>query len=129
MLRHGDQVTVPDRLARKVFVIGEVRQPRSQVMRRGRMSLTEVLADAGGPNPFSAAAGEVFVMRRGGDGRPKLYQLDASQPTALVLADRFIMAPRDLVFVNATGFTRVSRTIAQLFPVFQSIQTAATIAP
>ena len=109
--------------------MGEVLQPRAQVMRRGTMSLTEVLADAGGPNPFSARAGEVFVMRRGGDGRPNLYQLDASQPTALVLADRFPMAPRDLVFVNATDFTRVSRTIAQLFPVFQSIQSAATIKP
>lgn len=129
LLRDGDQITVPDRQARKVFVMGEVLQPRAQVMRRGTMSLTEVLADAGGPNPLSARAGEVFVMRRGGDGRPNLYQLDASQPTALVLADRFPMAPRDLVFVNATDFTRVSRTIAQLFPVFQSIQSAATIKP
>lgn len=121
LLRDGDLITVPDQLSRKVFVIGEVNAAKSQVMRRGEMSLTEVLADAGGTNQFSAAANEVFVLRQGPQGKPLIYQINARNPDALVLADSFKVKPRDVVFVNPTDIVRFGRTLSQFFPVTSGV--------
>ena len=129
-LQHGDLLTVPEKAARKVFVLGEVgnqvgsNQARSYVMRRGTMTLTEVISDAGGLSPFSAAANEVYVMRLDKAGKPVVYQLDASQPQALLMAEQFQIQPRDLVFVNPTGPILLGRFIAQFLPLLQSANVA-----
>ena len=131
MLQNGDVISVPDRAMRKVFVLGEVgnavgvNQARSFVMRRGNMTLTEVLSDAGGVSPFSGAANEVYVLRADGSGKPIVYLLDATQPQALVLAEKFPIKPRDVVFVNPTGPTMIGRFIGQFLPLIQSVNTAA----
>lgn len=114
LLKAGDVVNVADRQSRKIFVMGEVLKPGSQVMRRGKVSLTEVIMDAGGVNQLSVAAGRVYVLRADEYGAPLLYQLDASQPEAMVMGSQFILKPRDYVFVNPTDLTLIGRTIAQL---------------
>lgn len=130
LLKNGDVVSVPDRMMRKVFVLGEVgnavgyNQARSYVMRRGDMTLTEVLADAGGASPFSAAANEVYVMRLDDVGKPVVYLLDATQPQALLLAEQFPIQPRDVIFVNPTGPTMIGRFIGQFLPLVQTVNTA-----
>lgn len=139
LLQDGDVVSVPDRLDRKVFILGEVgnsvgvNQARAYVMRRGRMSLTEVLADAGGVNPFSSAASEVYIMRANPDiesptqaaRNPVVYKLDAGEPEALVLADQFPMRPRDVVFVNPTVPTVIGRFIGQFLPILNPAVTVS----
>ena len=93
-------------------------------MRRGRMSLTEVLADAGGASPFSAASNEIYVMRTDVSGKPMVYMLDAAQPQALLLAEQFPIEPRDVIFVNPTGPTMIGRFIGQFLPLIQTVTTA-----
>lgn len=127
VLRHGDVLTVPDRQARKVFLLGEVMQPKSYLLRRGRVSLAEVLSDAGGPNPLSANAGEVFVMRLDAAGKPLVFQLDAREPAALLLADRFDIQSRDLVYVNPTGVTRAVRIVNQYLPMLQGAASVKSV--
>jgi polysaccharide export outer membrane protein len=128
ILRNGDILTVPDRQSRKVFVLGElggaagINQSRSYVMRRGRMSLSEVIGDAGGLNPFSAAAGKVFLMRPDSNGEPSIYQLDASNPESLIMAEQFTVRPRDVVFVSPTDITELGRFIGQFFPLTSATQ-------
>lgn len=114
LLKAGDVVNVADRQSRKVFVMGEVLKPGSQVMRRGKVSLTEAIMDAGGVNQLTVAAGRVYVLRADENGAPLLYQLDASQPEAMVMGSQFILKPRDYVFVNPTDLTIIGRTFAQL---------------
>ena len=129
LLQHGDILGVPDRQARKIFVLGEVgnangvNQSRSYVMRRGRMSLAEVLSDGGGTNPFSSASNKVYVMRADENGDPIIYHLSARDPVALVMADQFAMHPRDVVFVSPTDMTEIGRFIGQFFPLTSAIQT------
>lgn len=126
LLQNGDVVSVPDRSGRKVYVLGEVgnaagsTQGRSYIMRRGGMSLTEVLSDAGGPNPFTSAANQIYLMRMSPQGKPIIYQLDAREPQALLLADKFPVQPRDLIFVNPTGPTMIGRFIGQFLPIISS---------
>src|SRR5690606_3539723 len=92
-LQHGDVVTIPDR------------------RQRGRTRLAEALSDAGGPNPLSSHAGQVYVLRAGADDRPQIYHLDARSPEALILADRFVLRPRDVVYVDPTQLARAGRVI------------------
>jgi len=128
LLQHGDVITVPDRRERKVFVLGEVMQPRSYQLPRGRTTLAEAIADAGGPNPLSSNTGQVFVMRAGPEDKPLVYQLDARSPEAMVLADRFVLRPRDVVYVDPTQLARAGRVIAQLLPWLQGANTTSNIA-
>lgn len=143
LLHSGDVLSIPDRQQRKIFMLGEVgnsvgaNQARSYVMRRGRMSLTEVMADAGGVSPFSAAATEIYVMRADptassptqGARKPIVYKLSSREPQALVLADQFPMQPRDVIFVNPTGPTVIGRFIGQFFPILNSANTANNFSP
>ena len=140
LLTDGDVISVPDRMSRKVFVLGEVgnsvgsNQARSYVMRRGRMTLAEVISDAGGVSPFSAAANEIYVMRVDPNAanpaeaarKPLVYKLDAWQPEALLMAEQFPIQPRDVIFVNQTGPTMVGRFIGQFFPVLTSVNTVGS---
>jgi polysaccharide export outer membrane protein len=114
-LAHGDVVNVPDRRYNKVFVLGEVLAPSSVVMPRGRMSLAEALSDVGGVNPFSADAGQIYVIRDGGD-RAQIYHLNGSSPESLVLADRFDLRARDIVFVDSVKVVRFARVVNNILP-------------
>lgn len=119
-LADGDVLTVPDRQARKLFVLGEVLSPRSYVMRRGRMSLAEALADAGGPNPFASNTGQLFVIRANADGMPQVYVFDSRTPVAMVMAEHFSVAPRDVIYLDPTGLARAGRLVGQLTPFLQT---------
>ena len=124
LLKNGDIINIGDANQRKIFVMGEVLKTGSLVMRRGKISLTEAIMDAGGMNQMSAATGRIYVLRADEDGNPVIYQLDASQPQAMVLANKFILKPQDYVFVNPTDITMIGRIIGQLFPTYQPIVSA-----
>jgi polysaccharide biosynthesis/export protein len=127
MLRHGDLVTVPDRQSRKVFIAGEIgKGARSQVMRLGGTTLTEVLMDAGGPNLMTSRLDGLFVIRDRGDGVPVIYQMDAKDPVSMVMADSFRLKPRDIVYINPTDLALVGRTLAQFFPALSGISALDT---
>jgi len=110
-LRHGDVVNVPERRAAKVFVMGEVIRPAPLLMPRGPMSLADALADAGGVNPLSSSAGQVFVLRGRDEARPQVFHLNAASPDALLLADQFRLNARDVVYVDAAPVVRWARVM------------------
>lgn len=116
LLREGDILNVPEQRYNKVFVLGEVAKPQSLLLPYGQYTLSEALSDAGGLNPVTANGGQVYVMRAADSGRPQVWHLNANAPDALVLADRFDLQARDVVFVDAASVTRWSRVINQLLP-------------
>lgn len=124
LLKQGDVVHVARSDDNKVFVLGEVRQPRKVMMDRNGLSLAGVLADAGGINELSANARGIFVLRAGNEGdKPQIdvYQLNARSATALVLADHFEMQPRDIVYVTAAPIARWNRVISNLLPTINAL--------
>ena len=128
LLRGGDVVHVGRDDDNKVFVLGEVMEPAAMPMGRNGLTLAEALAKAGGIDELQANASGVFVMRRavGGEtGQIDLYQLDAQQATALVLADDFELQSRDIVYVTAAPVARWNRVIQQLLPTLQGIYLGA----
>lgn len=115
-LQPGDILTIPENRYNKVFVLGEVTKPQSLVMPRGRLSLAEAVSDSGGFNPFSANAGQLYVIRSGANGRPQIWHLNAAAPDALVLADRFDLQSRDIVYVDPAGVARFGRVVNNIIP-------------
>lgn len=115
LLEHGDIVNVADRSYNKIFVLGEVVRPGSQLMNKKRSTLAEALSDAGYINQTTSNPRWIYVMR-GDTETPELFHLDSSLPDAMLLADRFPLRPRDVVYVDAAAVVRWQRVISNILP-------------
>jgi len=119
LLQDGDILHIPDRSFNKVFVLGEVKQPSSKLMVKGRMTLADAIGDSAGMDPV-AASGMVYVIR-GDFQAPTIYRLDAGSADALLLAVQFPLRPLDVVFVSTYELTRWNRVMAQILPSVQAL--------
>lgn len=121
-LRNGDIVNVGTREDSRVYVMGEIRAPSALQMRiNGRLSLNEALGDAGGPDLLSSDPGQIYVVRNA-PGNPdvqEIYNLNAKNPVALALADRFELKPRDVVYVDHVPLVTWNRVISLILPAAQ----------
>jgi polysaccharide export outer membrane protein len=99
----------------KVFVSGEVTSPKSLTMHNGRLTLNEALGESGGINPLSADNRQVYVVRKTAK-EPVVYQLDASSPGVMAMAEEFELNPKDVVYVAASGLANWHRAISLIFP-------------
>lgn len=121
-LRNGDIVNVGTREDSRVYVMGEIRAPSALQMRmNGRLSLNEALGDAGGPDLLSSDPGQIYVVRNA-PGNPdvqQIFNLNAKNPVALALADRFELMPRDVVYVDHVPLVTWNRVISLILPAAQ----------
>lgn len=115
MLASGDVIRVLSRDESKIFISGEVTSPRALPMRNGRLTLNEALGEAGGINPVTGDARQVYVIRRS-SAESMVYRLDANAPGALAVAEGFELNPKDVVYVAATPLTNWNRTISAMIP-------------
>lgn len=126
MMQPDDIVNVPDRSLNKVFVLGEVMKPGSYFMNKKRITLAEALADAGYIDQRTSNPNWIFVMRGQGD-KPELFHLNSKSPDALLLADRFPLQPRDIIYVDAAEVARWNRVISNILPTATLLETTSNI--
>ncbi|SDH16815.1 polysaccharide export protein [Nitrosomonas sp. Nm132] len=124
LLKHGDVLNVPDNLFNKVFILGEVKlfgaggpagRARSLVMNKARMTLVEAISDTGGFDQDTSDPARIFVFRSG-LGKSEIFHLDAKSPDALLLAERFPLQPRDVIYIDRAMGIRWNQIIAQIQP-------------
>jgi len=115
MLAPGDVVRVHSRDESKVFVSGEVVQPKALTMHNGRLTLNEALGETGGISPLSGDARQIYVVRKTPE-RTRVFQLDARLTGSLAMAESFELRPKDVVYVAASPLANWNRHLSLLFP-------------
>jgi len=120
MLSNGDMLRVSPLDESKVFVIGEVVKPIGLTLRHGRLSLNDAIGEAGGVNPETANANQVYVIRNANDEHPIIYHLDAHSPVTFALGESFELKAKDVVYVDAAPLVRYNRVISLILPTAQT---------
>lgn len=129
-LKDGDQFHLAYNDHRRVYVMGEVMQPRALPFKTRDINLSDVIGSVGGLRQETANGRAVYVIRGAADLEREpatVFQLDAQSPTAFVLAERFMLQPQDVVYVGPAGITRWNRFISQLFPSANLLSTGIRI--
>ncbi len=131
-LRPGDAVHLPYNDQKKIYLMGEVRNPRSLTYRTSTISLADAIGQGGSLVQTSAKANAAYVIRNTSVDpsvvtQASVYQLDLNDPLALVMSDRFQLKAGDIVYVGAPGIVRWNRFISQVFPSFGLVNTASRI--
>lgn len=124
LLRPNDAIHIATDDAAKVFVLGEVGRPQTISLGRTGLTLADALTQAGGFSQTTADASGIFVVRRAAPDSgilAQVFQLNAKNAIALVLADQFMLEKRDIVYITAAPVARWNRIIAQLLPTAQAV--------
>lgn len=119
LLQPNDVINVNPVKDSKVFVLGEVNESSSLPMGRNGLTLAEALAENGGLNQRQSDASGVFVFRKASQEKDHgidIYQLNAKDAAALVMADRFQLQERDIVYVTAVPLARWNRVLSLILP-------------
>jgi polysaccharide export outer membrane protein len=127
MLKSGDLVRVLSRADSQVFVMGEVTRPAPVSLKDGRLSLSEALGEVGGPSQLTSNPSQIFVVRSQPSAIPIIYHLDATSASAMGVAEKFALQPKDVVFVDAGNLVRWNRFISLLLPSAQTVQTTDSV--
>lgn len=126
LLKDGDSLQVPNNLENPVYMMGELVRPGTLPMVHGNLSLARAITETGGIQGASADARSIYVIRQAGTANTvDVFHLDSRNPTAMVLADRFPLNPRDIVYVDAGTLVRFSRVMGLLVPTVTAVTSTA----
>ena len=114
-LKKNDVLFV-DRNSDALHIFGEVTKP-GVYFPNIDYSLTELISSAG-MNKLTANASKVYVIREDYSSFLKIniFKLDIRNPINLVLGKRFLLQPKDIVFIPPTNLVKWNRVISLLVP-------------
>ena len=117
LIQPNDTVFVNTKQNQKIYILGESSKNQALALRDQGMTLSDVLGESEGINPYTASAARIYVMRTNlNDRHSTIYQLNLSSLGNLALANQFAMQKNDIVYIDATGLTRWQRMINQIIP-------------
>lgn len=124
-LEPGDIIHIPDASADEIYMLGAVAKQQPLAMTQHSMTLIQALTEAGGLDNTRASGSGVLVFRLAAHTSSKneanVYTIDMSTPQGVLLASQFPLRPRDVVYVQATGFAQYNSVINQLLPTITSV--------
>jgi len=124
LIQPNDTIYVNTKQNQKLYVMGESSKSQALSLRDQGMTLSDVLGESEGINPYSASAARIFVMRTNLQTRTStIYHLDLSSIGNLALANQFQMQKNDIVYIDATGLTRWQRIMNQIVPFSSALYT------
>ena len=109
-----DDVIFIDRNSESIHVFGEVAKP-GEYYPNNNYSLTELISTAG-LNQLTANAKKVYVIREDFNEflKIKVYQLNIKNPVNLIAGRKFLLQPKDIVFIPPTDIVKWNRVISLL---------------
>lgn len=113
-------VRVADYRSQRVYVMGEVLKPGFLPLNDQPLSLTGAINLAGNLDPNAADPHYIYVIR-GSVDRPRIYWLNVSTPSALLMGEHFRLQNNDIVVVSTAPVARWNRFLNQLLPTIQSV--------
>ena len=126
ILRGGDVLNIDSNRYNQILIMGEVNKVATMPYDQRGMSLNNALVAASGISQVYSNAKGVYILRNIRDGeKATIYRLDMSNATALLLAERFPLHARDIVYVDTAGVTRWNRVINQILPSINVIDAAS----
>ena len=128
----GDRITLVRR-PQSFSVLGAPNRTEEIPFPRGRMSLAEAISLAGGPNPTAGDAAAVFVFRYvllpNGTEQPTVYHVNMMKPGAYLLAQRFVMRDRDVLYVGNARANQATKFVQLLSQLFVPVATVRASVP
>ena len=85
-----------------------------------QLTIADALALSGWLKPDTADPRYIYIIR-GDFTHPKIFWLNAKTPDRLLLAERFSLQPRDILYVSSAPATQWNRVLNQLLPTVQTI--------
>jgi len=126
----GDRITLVSR-PQSFSVLGAPNKAEEIRFPRSNLSLAEAVALAGGANPNAGDAAAIFVFRYvpvNGAEQPTVYHLNMMRPGAYLLAQRFAMRDRDVLYVANARANQLTKFVQLLSQLFVPVATARAVA-
>jgi polysaccharide export outer membrane protein len=125
----GDRITLVSR-PRSFSVLGASNRTEEITFPRSPLTLVQAVALAGGANPNQGDAGAVFLFRHvqnpDGTQQPTVYHLNMMKPGAYLLAQRFQMEDRDVLYIGNARANQLMKFVQMLSQLFVPIATVTT---
>jgi len=111
-----DDVIFIDRNSESIHVFGEVTKS-GEYYPNNNYSLTELISTAG-LNQLTSNAKKVYVIREDYENflKIKVYQLNIKNPVNLIAGRKFLLQPKDIIFIPPTEIVKWNRVISLLLP-------------
>ncbi|WP_306601904.1 polysaccharide biosynthesis/export family protein [Geothrix sp. 21YS21S-2] len=127
LLQDGDSLQIPNASEEPVYLMGELMRPGNIPLVHGKLSLAKAISEVGGIQVSSADATSIYVIRSAGAAnKVDVFHLDARNPASMILADKFALNPRDIVYVDAGTLVRFSRVMNLLMPTINAVTAGAS---
>ncbi|MDP3705988.1 MAG: polysaccharide biosynthesis/export family protein [Legionellaceae bacterium] len=113
-------VRVSQYRGQKVYVLGEVTRPGLLPINDEQLTIADALAISGGINLETANPTYIYVIR-GDYTKPLIFWLNAKTPDKMLIAERFSLKPKDILYVSSAPLTRWNRFLSLLIPSLQPV--------
>ena len=128
ILKDGDVLNVDNNRYRQIVIMGEVNKVAAMPYDQRGMSLNNALVAASGISQVYGNAKGVYILRNGkANEKATVYRLDMTNAAALLLAERFPLNARDIVYVDTAGVARWNRVINQILPSMSFISATSAL--
>lgn len=120
----GDRIEILQH-DRSYTVFGAAGKVSEIKFEKARLSLSDAVARAGGPDAQQADPANVFIFRYQQDPtapnaeRPSVYRLDMTRPSSYFLSQRFMMHDKDVIYV-ANARANQTRKVVEIFNLLTS---------